>query len=411
MPSSKKIKASRLLKLPVITDVQAYALRIPRNYALAQGSAGSPAALDTSSEAIYSLAKTYGTVYSNAIESMLVKITAEDGVIGWGEAQAPVAPSVTQTLVRQLIAPLLIGRVGEPVATRRMLYDAMRVRGHSGGFYIDALSAIDCALWDMAGKRHNVPVYRMLGGPLQKTVPVYISGLVGQTLEQRLADAHTYVNCGYRAFKIFMSETADSCVELVQHLRREFGNSIELFVDALWRLDEHTALKLACSLADLNVGWLESPLPPEDFAGHIRLAERSPIPIAAGECYRTRYEILPWLQQRALHYLQPDIGRSGVTEGMAIASLAETFNTPVTIHLSIALGPQIAAAIHASAAMPNLRYCEYNPHVLRAAETVCDMSGYSVSTDGFSLPDSPGFGIEPNQDRLDRFSISPQTDL
>lgn len=351
---------------------------------------------------MYSIPRTYNTIYSSCLETTIVKVTAEDGTVGWGEAQAPVLPEVAETIINRLFAPLLCGGTIAPLAVQQTLYEAMRARGHFGGFYVDAMSAIDCALWDIAGKRAGVPVYHLLGGPVREKIPVYISGLVGQSIEQQLADARQYVSAGYRSFKVFAPGPADQCVELVRRLREEFHDSIEIFVDALWRLDEHGALQLAESLATHGVGWLESPLAPEDIEGHRRLAERSPVPIAAGECYRTRFECLPWLKRRAVHFLQPDIGRSGISEGLAIASLAAAFSTPVSIHLSIALGPQIAAAVHAAAAMPNLRYCELNPHVLKVAATGWELAGYPTA-DGFSLPVSPGLGAEPKPEFIDQF--------
>jgi D-galactarolactone cycloisomerase len=393
------------LNTPAITEIRTWAIRIPRDYISDRGSAGSPAELNSQPGSFYSLAKTYGTVYSNSIESTLVKVTREDGVTGWGEAQAPVLPEVAQVIVNQLFSPLLIGRSGDPIAIRRMLYEAMRVRGHSGGFYVDAISAIDCALWDIAGKVAGLPVHRMLGGPVRETIPVYISGLAGSSVEEQIADARAHVTAGYHSFKIFLSGSIEDCIELVRRLRAEFSDTIDLFVDALWRLDEHSALRLSHTLAEYHVGWLESPLPPEDIEGHRRLAERSAVPIALGECYRTRHEFLPLLRNRAAHMLQPDIGRSGITEGIAIASLAEAFFTPVSLHISIALGPQIASAVQAAAVMPNLSYVEINPRVLRIAESVFDMSAYRVSPDGFSLPLHPGLGIEPKSDCISRFAF------
>ncbi len=391
-----------------ISSITAYPLRIPRDYQSARGGAGSPAALTPGAalpgkDTRYALASTYGTVYSNSIETTLVKIVAEDGTIGWGEAQAPVLPEVTAEIIRTLFTPLLLGQSVEPLRIRELLYNAMRVRGHSGGFYIDALSAIDCALWDIIGKQAQLPLYRLLGGPVHEMVPLYISGLTGETLEQQMACAQRYVGQGYTRFKIFLANSTVECLLLIEHLRKEFGDAIELFVDALWRLEEHTALAFAQALCNWHVAWLESPLAPEDLISHQRLAERSPIPIAVGECYRTRHECLPWLQARAAHLLQPDIGRSGISEGLAIASLANAYNIPISIHLSIALGPQIAAAIHSAAAMPNLRYCELNPRVLNTAATYFDMGGIEQTPNGFRLPASAGLGVAPKADILEQF--------
>ncbi len=154
-----------------VAKIDTFAVRIPRDSLAAQGGAGSPAALQSSVRR-YSLARTYGTVYSRDIETLVVKLTTDDGAVGWGEAQAPVAPEVVQEIIHLLLAPLLLGEIcGSPLAVRQMLYEAMRVRGHFGGFYVDAVSAIDIALWDLAGKAAGVPVFRLLGGPVKVALP------------------------------------------------------------------------------------------------------------------------------------------------------------------------------------------------------------------------------------------------
>ncbi len=393
------------MPLSTIASVAAFPIHLPRDLRSAQGGAGSPAQRRGQTAARYALASTYGTVYSGSIETTLVKVITSDGLIGWGEAQAPVLPGVTAEIVNSLFAPLLQGYSTSPLAVRQMLYNAMRVRGHNGGFYVDALSAVDCALWDILGLQASMPVYRLLGGAVHQPVPVYISGLTGSNLAEKLDTARRHVKNGFTRFKIFLSDSTAECLDLIAALRKEFGAEISIFVDALWRLEEHSALAFANKLAALHVEWLESPLPPEDREAHVRLAMRSPIAIAAGECYRTREECLPWLQSRALHLLQPDIGRSGITEGLAIASLAATFQTPVSIHLSIALGPQIASALHAAAAMPNLRYCEINPQILEAAQSCFELNGYELTPAGFQLPNSPGLGITPKQEFINRCGL------
>jgi galactonate dehydratase len=274
-----------------------------------------------------------------------------------------------------------------------MLYDAMRVRGHSGGFYIDALSSIDCALWDILGKRCGHPIYRLLGGPVHECLPIYISGLPGKTIEEQLAKAEGYVQAGVRAFKVFMTAKPSDCLSLVEGLRRRFSDAIEIFVDALWRLDVTAAIRFAKALAAYEVGWLEAPLIPEDVEGHRRLAQHSPIRIALGESYRTTHEILPFLEARAVQVLQPDLGRSGITEGMRIASLSASFHVSIAPHVSISLGPQIATAIHCAAAWPNLMYVECNPSVFQIANRF-QTSSFLLSDGMLSLPIGPGLGVE-----------------
>ncbi len=333
---------------------------------------------------------------------MLVKLTTADGAIGWGEAQAPVAPEVVQEIVHHLFAPLLLEKTcSSPVAIRQMLYDAMRVRGHFGGFYVDALSAIDIALWDLAGKAAGVPVYRLLGGPVSRSLPVYVSGLIGGTPEEQIQSFEHHLENGVLAFKIFMAQEPSDCLALLRELRSRAP--VKLFVDALWRLNSKTSLRFAQELAEYNVEWLEAPLAPEDISGHRALARLSPVRIAIGESYRTRFELMPFFEARALHVLQPDIGRCGITEGNHLASLAESYQVSMAPHISIGLGPQIAAALHCAACWTNLEYVECNPQVYRIAERFQSIP-FELSANTVEVPENPGLGIEMNEEELAKFS-------
>lgn len=396
------------MKASPIRSVEAFAVRIPRDLKADQGTAGSPAQLGPDNGGRYAVAATYGTVYSDSIESALVKVTTEDGLIGWGEAQSPVVPEAAQNIVSRLLAPLILGQNAlSPQRLHERLYDAMRVRGHFGGFYVDAIGAIDSALWDIAGQAANRPVYAMLGGPVRDRIPAYISGLAGVTIDEKIANAKRYFRDGFRAFKVFHAEEEEECIQIVRALREQLGAKVEIFVDALWRLDEKSALRFAHRLAEHRVGWLEAPLAPEDLDGHQRLALQSPIPIALGESYRTAYEFLPFLKAGAVHVLQPDIGRTGITEGMRIGNLAQAFHKPVALHLSIALGPQFAAALQVASTLSNLCYVECNPRVLAVANRFSRMGGACFGAGGFSLPESSGIGVSMDEDELQELLLPP----
>jgi galactonate dehydratase len=384
-----------------LAQIETFAVQAPRDVTAARGGAGSPAALQPGS-ARYALAATYGTVYSRDIETLIVKVTTTDGMVGWGEAQAPVAPEAAQEIIQVLIAPLVLAQeVTSPPAVRQMLYDAMRVRGHTGGFYIDAVSAVDIALWDLEAKAVGVPLHRLLGGSNHKSLPVYISGLAGTTQQEQLESLETHLDGGATAIKVFMAQEPRDCLSLVQEIRRR--SAVKIFVDALWRLNRQSALRFARELDACNVGWLEAPLAPEDVAGHRDLARLSPIRIAVGESYRTSYEIMPFLEARAVQVLQPDIGRCGVTEGNHMASLARSFHISMAPHISIGLGPQIAAAIQCSASWSNLEYVECNPQIYIIAERF-QTENLGFSSTAVEVADRPGLGIEMNEKELRKFS-------
>jgi galactonate dehydratase len=384
-----------------LARIETFAVQVPRDHTTARGGAGSPAAL-RSSPGRFALAQTYGTVYSRDIETLIVKLTTVDGLVGWGEAQAPVAPEVVQEIIHVLIAPILLGQQATaPAAVRQMLYDAMRVRGHVGGFYIDAMSAIDIALWDLQAKAAGKPLHRLLGGPLKSSLPVYISGLTGANQKEQLESLERLLAQGAHAFKIFMAHEPSECLSLVREVRRR--SPVKLFVDDLWRFNLKSALRFARELEAYDVGWLEAPLSPEDVSAHQALAQSSPIPIAIGESYRTCFEVLPFLEARAVQVLQPDIGRCGVTEGNHLAILANSFHVTMAPHISIGLGPQIAAAIHCAACWSNLDYVECNPQVYAIAERFqSEELGFSAGS--VLVSEKPGLGIEMKEKELAEFS-------
>ena len=386
-----------------IAAIETFAFSIPRDPGTKAGGAGSPAAVQDASQR-YSLAKTYQTVYATRVETTLVKITAEDGTYGWGEAQAPILPEVTKSIIDNLLAPLLLGsETSAPLKVRDALYNAMRVRGHSGGFYVDALSAVDCALWDILGKQCGQPVSVLLGGPLQKHLPSYISGLTGEGLDEQLEECGRGLSEGAKAFKIFLSGSTAECVQLVAGIRQLSG-SVRIFVDALWRLSLPEALEFAHELNPHGVGFLEAPLAPEDHEGHARLARRSPVPIALGESYRTVHEFRPLIEQRSMEIVQPDIGRSGITEGMQIGAMAAAANLRMAPHISIGMGPQIAAALHVSACWPHLDIVECNPRIYALANKFLK-SPLQFTPASVVLPDLPGLGVDLDEAELRKYRV------
>lgn len=383
-----------------IEAVNALAVRVPRDVTAAYGTAGSPAPLGAAAGPRYRWAEANGTVYSDHLETVLISIHSNIGSVGWGEAQAPVAPEIICAVVDSLLGPLLIGEDAcAPEAIWARMYSAMRVRGHTGGFLLDAMAGIDLAIWDLCGKAYDLPVSRLLGGPVRTTVPCYVSGLAGDSIDARVDEALGWARSGATAFKIFLSGSQSECLAELDALRTALGSGVLLAVDALWRLDLADAIRFATQLADRGVAWLEAPLKPEDVSGHMFLARSSPVTIAVGESYRTRFEVRPFLEQGGVGLLQPDLGRTGLTEGRKLGSLADTFHVRVAPHLSIGLGPQLAAALHFAAATTNLAMLELNPLVYELASQVMGTELIRGVTD-LQAPAGPGLGIEVDVERI-----------
>ncbi len=356
-----------------ITAVEAFPIRLPRDWNAAKGTAGSPNALLGEGE--YRWSKDYPCLYPVHFETALIKVTLDSGLYGWGEAQAPLAPEVACAIVNRLLRPALVGSMfngHEMAALWRRMYSTMRVRGQTGGFMLDAISGVDLALWDLAGKIKGKPVCELLAPSPRKTVPAYLSGV---------PNVEYALKSGFSMFKVYYESDWGAMLTLMEKLPGRVA------VDALWHGPEERYQELD----ERGALWLECPLMPEDAAAHAALALRLKTPIAIGESYRTLQELSPFFESRAMQYVQPDLGRAGITESMRIAARAKELGMKTVPHVSIAMGPQIAAAIHFAAAACEL--CEYNPRVLEVANRFL-REPLAVKGTEYVVPRGMGLGVE-----------------
>ncbi len=380
-----------------IASIEAFSIRLPRDAAAVTGTAGTPAKL-AASGFDYRWSETNSTLYSVNFEAALVKVTLESGLAGWGEAQAPLAPDIACLIIDQLLRPAVEGQDfdGSPDTVRSLrnrMYSTMRVRGQTGGFMLDAIAGVDIALWDLAGKARGTSVADLLSSSAPKSrIPCYLSGLPGATNADRVERAREAWDAGFRIFKLFYDRTEEELFDLIDRLRAALGPEASLAVDALWRLDEASAGGFGRKLDDRGSLWLECPLAPESPADHADLAAEIRTPIALGESYRSRYELAPFLACGCVQWLQPDLGRWGITEA---AGLARDIGASARIvpHISIAMGPQIAAALQFAAASSNVGLAEYNPAVFSVANRYLDRP---LEVDGaeYLVPAGPGLGVE-----------------
>ncbi len=373
-----------------LASIEAWPLRLPRDVSAATGSAGSPTRL-AAGRGDYRWSEVYPCLYSVHFETAVVRVRTESGLVGWGEAQAPLAPEVACEIVRLLLAPALEGESvdGTPqriAALWDRMYSTMRVRGQTGGFMLDAISGVDIALWDLAGKMAGKPVAALLSKSPKSAVRAYISGL---PCESRREQAQAWLDQGFDRFKLFYDTDAEPFFRGLDQMPPE----ARIAVDALWRLTPETAVEFGREMDSRRALWLEAPLPPEDPVAHGCLARALRTPIALGESYRTRFELAPFFRERAVGVLQPDLGRCGITEGLRLAALAAEHGVPVVPHISIASGPQIAAALHYAAALDNCDLAEYNPQVLSVANRLL-REPLGLDDGAYAVPSSPGLGIE-----------------
>ncbi|MDR7418243.1 MAG: mandelate racemase/muconate lactonizing enzyme family protein [Armatimonadota bacterium] len=350
--------------------------------------------------------------YSATINTVIVRITTDTGLVGYGEAKAPVAPEATREIVRDLLTPIVLGAdpLDVDVLWERM-YSTMRLRAHLSGFLLEAISGIDLALWDLAGKILNVPVVKLLGGAYRRHVKVYASGLPGlkaghdETARERLRDqARALVARGFRAIKMGIGFGLDADVATVRTVREAVGDDVLLLCDAAGNYDVAQAEQVGRALESLDVGWLEAPIPPEHVDGHARLSQSLTLPVAT-DLLSTRYQVREFLVRGALDVVLPDVCRAGgLSECRRIAHLADVFGAGFAPHVSIGSAIQFAASAHLSAAIPNFVIMEYwigdNPlgdAILKAPLRVDDGL--------LEVPMGPGFGLEIQEEALLRHAV------
>lgn len=366
-----------------ISKVEAFPVRLARDHGRAQGGAGSPHRL-AGGAGNYRWSVHYPALYSTEFETCLVRVTLSDGMVGWGEAQAPLAPEVAAQVVKSLLSVAVEGEEFRPDAACiaglwQRMYSTMRVRGQAGGFMLDAMAGVDLALWDLATQILDRPLRSLLSEKPKEEVPAYVSGTPGKTVGERLAFVGGWYARGFRTFKLYFESDWDLLLEQIDRMQEEF-DLIEVAVDALWHLPEGREIECAQELAERRVLWLECPLLPEDLKGHVELVHESGVRLALGESYRTRYEAEPFFESEILTYWQPDLGRSGISETMELGRMAKRAGIAIVPHVSIALPPQLNAAIEVCAGMGNSPMCEFNPSVMEMANRYVERPGFAVDS-------------------------------
>jgi D-arabinonate dehydratase/D-galactarolactone cycloisomerase len=291
-------------------------------------------------------------------------------------------------------------------------------RGHSRGFFIEALSGIDVALWDLKGKIQGKPVYSLLGGKQRDRLHAYASSLRFRGLETTLDTARQYLERGFRAMKIKIGQNPHDPSEdlkLVQAIRHEVGDDITLMVDVNcgYHADVKTALRVGRRLEELNIAWYEEPLSPENVDGYHLLATTLDVPIAAGEASFTRYDFKELFTRQAVDIIQPNACRTGgLSEVQKIAALSSAFHIPYAPHTGSCSAVALAVGLHIATALPNFLTYEYMQSDWSAAQPnplrhQLVQEPIEVFADGYlaSPPEKPGLGIELNDDILQRYTM------
>uniref|UniRef100_A0A540VG11 Mandelate racemase/muconate lactonizing enzyme family protein n=2 Tax=Litorilinea aerophila TaxID=1204385 RepID=A0A540VG11_9CHLR len=383
-----------------IARVDAFAIKLPP---ADTGNEGTTENLDTYGD--YFIARdAWTSIYSRAHETCLVRVEADNGLVGWGEGQAPVGGRAVRAIVEDLCRPVLLGQ--DPFDVEYLwyrLYSAMRERGHVTGFYVDALAGVDLALYDLMGKALGKPAHKLLGGQFRDRVRVY-AGIGGTDEATLVRQAQEHVAEGYQALKLHLRVSTPEILQIVQAVREVVGPQVELMVDIHMLRDVSGAIELGRGLEQLGVRWLESPTQPEDVHGQAEVARALDMQVATGEWLRTTWEWRQWIEHRAFDVAMPDIARTGLSEGKRIAALCDSFNLPIAPHVGGGGILAVAASVAYSAAIPNFQILE---HAHRAhAQKARIARRFPEPVDGaFPVEDVPGLGVEIDEDAVARFTV------
>jgi L-alanine-DL-glutamate epimerase-like enolase superfamily enzyme len=308
-------------------------------------------------------------------------------------------------LIKQLLRPFLIGR--DPLATELLLDQMIRLHRHGrSGMFMTAISAIDCALWDLKGKAWGQPVYRLLGGPTRAAVPAYASMLGFSTEPAAAAElAREYQAQGYGAQKWFFRHgPADGAeglarnLALAEALRAALGPHYPLMFDAYNGWDRRYAIEMVRALAPLRPTWMEEPVPPERVGTLRAIRQAAGVPIATGEHVYTRWQIKELLVGEALDVVQADPDwTGGISELVKICTIASAFEIPTIAHGHSLLPALHVAGAQSPAAVPMVEY------LVRYQEQKQFFHApiYRPANGSVALPELPGLGIVLDEAKID----------
>jgi L-alanine-DL-glutamate epimerase-like enolase superfamily enzyme len=334
------------------------------------------------------------------VDSLVVKITTDEGLIGWGETFGFTAVPAVKLVIDNILAP---GLIGFDVTLREEAMLTMQKKFHvfgRSGAFIYGLSAIDIALWDIAGKRANEPVHALLGGAEAMKLACYASLIRYADPELVRHNVRRAVASGYRHLKLH-----EITVEAVRAAREAAGPEIEITLDVNCPWTVREALDMTPKLRPFNLRWIEEPVwPPENYAGLARVRSQGGIPVAAGENASTLTDFQHLLEADAVDFIQPSPAKmGGITELKKVYALAHAHNVAVMVH-TFYDGPGLLASVHTSAALGGPKsLIEWRYFDLEAqlyGEAIIPRDGC------IAVPRDAGLGIEPNEDVIRDYRVS-----
>jgi D-galactarolactone cycloisomerase len=354
----------------------------------------------------------------------LVRVTTDESLTGLGEAFGGGGIAFANAaIVEHVLRPLVLGRDPREIAVIwHQAYNLMRDHGQKG-MPIQALSALDIALWDILGKSTGLPLYRLLGGPFRTRFKAYGYGMMFRHVRDLVSEfereAASIAALGFTATKMKVGMGRAKDIELASAVRRGAGDKLKLMADANHAYMAGEAIQVGQGLRDLGFYWFEEPVAPEDYEGYRDVKAALPgLLIAGGEAEFTRWGFRELLGRRCVDLVQPEVcGAGGVSEFQKIATLASTFGIPLIPHVwgcavTIALNMHLIAALPDAPGglyqfEPMLEY-DTTPNRFREqllAEPLDVLGQVKMSGGWVTVPDKPGIGVELDEDFVKKYRV------
>jgi galactonate dehydratase len=354
-------------------------------------------------------------VHAGPIQWLWVRIHTDEGLTGLGETYPH--PEAEKAVIHHSLAPVLIGR--DPLSIDRLWADMFQAISYSGwaGAEMRAISAIDIALWDLAGKAAGAPIYQLLGGASRQSIRIYNTCYDRiDFLTEPVRLANELLHSGVHAMKIWpfdgvahesggqyiTPEQMRRGIEPLRLIRQEYGDSMDVALEfhGYWNLP--CAIRIAQAVEPFSPMWLEEMLPQDNLAAYEKLAAATTLPLCLSERLMTRYGYRELMENRAAQIIMPDIcWCGGISEAKKIASMSETYYLPVAPHNCG--GPILHfASAHLAANLTNLSILEtVRRHYLEEYRGI--LTGELVAANGeIPLPPGPGLGVELDASVLSR---------
>lgn len=351
---------------------------------------------------------------------LFVQVHTDAGIVGLGESGTwgylEASGQVVETFKRYLIGQ-------DPLRIEHHWQYMYRCTHFRGAAIMGALSAIDIALWDIAGKHFGVPVYQLLGGKCRDKARVY-GHVYGRTKEELVqgclnAKAKGYTAVGHltpfldepRGVPYYKthSDRIHDAVETVRAYREAVGDEVDLCIEIHRRMDPAEAIVLARGIEPYRPYFLEDPIRPDNFDAMAEVAQKIHIPIATGERIHTIYEFEMLLARNAVQYVRPDVCMvGGISHAKKIAALAEARHVGVIPHNP--LSPvSTAACVQLAACIPNFALQEYPSGEREPPKSEIVKGALRLENGFLIIPDAPGIGVELAEDAQEKYPPKPRS--